>query len=97
MLVDFKDENLRQVEIDPHADCGHGYGVTKVFRKRMQSIRAAVDERDFYALKSLHFEKLENRGNERSMRLNDQWRLIVEIVGEAPKKTVWIIGIEDYH
>jgi toxin HigB-1 len=98
MEVDYKDENLRRVEIDPNADCGHGEAVTNGFRKRMQSIRAALDERDFYALKSLHFEKLKgNRDHERSMRINDQWRLIIEIVGEAPNKKVLIVGIEDYH
>ena len=97
MLADFKDENLRRVEIDPTADCGHGEAATKAFRRRMQSIRAALDERDFYAQKSFHFEKLKGEGGLRSMRLNDQWRLIVEIAGEAPNKTVWIIGIADYH
>jgi proteic killer suppression protein len=98
MLADFKDENLRQVERDIAADCGHGQAVTKMFRRRMQTIRAALDARDFYAQKSLHFEKLQGRrDHQRSMKLNDQWRLIVEILGEAPNKTVWIIGIEDYH
>jgi len=64
----------------------------------MQSIRAALDERDFYAQKSPHFEKLQGkRDHQRSMRINDQWRLIVEIMGEPPNKKVWIIGIEDYH
>jgi proteic killer suppression protein len=97
MLADFKDENLRRVEIDATADCGRGEAVTKAFRKRMQSIRAALDERDFYAQKSFHFEKLKGGDGLRSMRLNDQWRLIIEIVGEAPSKTVWSIGIADYH
>lgn len=98
MLADFKDENLRRVEVDPAADCGHGQTITKAFRKRMQSIRAALDERDFYNQKSLHFEKLEGkRDHQRSMKLNDQWRLIIEIIGDAPNKTVWIMGIEDYH
>ena len=98
MDVDYKDETLRKAEIDPSADCGHGEAVTNGFRKRMQSIHAALDERDFYAQKSLHFEKLKgDRNHQRSMRINDQWRLIVEIVGEAPKKKVWVIGIEDYH
>jgi proteic killer suppression protein len=97
MEVDYKDENLRKVEIDPTADCGRGEAVTNAFRKRMQSIRAAVDERDFYAQKSLRFEKLKGREHQRSMRLNDQWRLILELVGKAPDKVVAIIGIEDYH
>jgi proteic killer suppression protein len=93
-----KDDVLRQVEIDANTDCGHGEAATNGFRKRMQSIRAALDERDFYAQKSLHFEKLQGkRDHQRSMRINNQWRLIVEIVGEVPNKKIWVIGIEDYH
>src|SRR6478752_1665389 len=96
MDVDYKDENLRRVEMDPNADCGLGEGVTNGFRKRMQSIRAALDERDFYAQKSLHFEKLRgSRAHQRSMRINDKWRLIIELVGEASNKRVLIVGIED--
>jgi proteic killer suppression protein len=69
MLVDFKDENLRLVETSLAADCGHGQAITKMFRRRMQSIRAALDERDFYAQKSFHFEKLQgNRDHQRSMK-----------------------------
>jgi toxin HigB-1 len=49
-------------------------------------------------MKSLHFEKLKgSRDHQHSMRLNDQWRLIVELDGKAPNKTVVVIGIEDYH
>jgi proteic killer suppression protein len=98
MDVVFQDELLQHVEIDPSVDCGHGEAVTNGYRKRMQSIRAALDERDFYAQKSLRFEKLKGkRDHQRSMRINDQWRLILEIEGTAPKKTVRIVGIEDYH
>ena len=72
--------------------------IVRAFRKRMQQIRAAADERDFYSLKSLHFEKLKgNRQDNYSMRLNDQYRLILRLEGEAPKKVVRLIGIEDYH
>jgi len=96
--VEFKDAALQRVESDINAQCGQGQVVTNDFRRRMQQIRAAADERDFYAIKSLHFEKLQGkRDHQRSMRINDQWRLIVEIVGEAPKKKIRVIGIEDYH
>jgi toxin HigB-1 len=92
------DDNLREAETNPDADCGHGEAVTNGFRKRMQSIRAAVDERDFYVQKSLHFEKLQGaRAHQHSMRINKQWRLIVELKGEAPNKEVCIVSIEDYH
>ena len=72
--------------------------VTNVFRKRMQLIRAAPDERDFYALKSLHYEKLQgDRSHQHSMRLNQKYRLILEYEGEGADKTIVIVGIEDYH
>jgi toxin HigB-1 len=64
----------------------------------MWIIRNAVDERDLRELKSAHFEKLVgDREGQYSMRLNDQWRLILEIEGKAPKKKVTIVEIADYH
>ena len=94
----FKDESLDQLEKDANYDAGHSQAIVKAFRKRMQYIRAAIDERDFYALKSLRFERLKGqRSNQHSMRLNDQWRLILEITGEGSIKKLAIIGVEDYH
>jgi len=96
--VEFNDATLRDVEADANFDGGMSKGIANTFRKRMQQIRSALDERDFYALKSLRFEKLEGkRQHQRSMRLNDQWRLIIEITGEAPKKRILVISVEDYH
>jgi toxin HigB-1 len=95
MKVQFADERLGRLETDAQFDGGYPAGVVKAFRKRMQMIRSAPDERDFYALRSLHFEKLKGtREGQRSMRLNDQFRLVMEIEGD---KTVRIYGIEDYH
>jgi len=97
MEVDFDDDDLAKVERDSTATVGRGESVDKGFRKLMQVIRAAVDERDFYAMKSLHFEKLEGSDTERSMRITKQWRLIVELRGEAPKKRVGVLRVDDYH
>jgi len=64
----------------------------------MQQIRAAEDERAFYSMRSLNFEKLKgNRSQQHSMRINDQWRLILELRGSGKKKVVKIIEIVDYH
>lgn len=98
MGAQFRDERLNRLETDPKYDGGFSQAVVRAFRKRMQMIRAAPDERVFYQLKSLHFEKLQgNRSHQYSMRLNDQWRLITEFEGNAPQKTVVIMSIEDYH
>jgi proteic killer suppression protein len=97
MDVEFADDQLDRLETDASFSAGWESGIVKGFRKVIQVIRAAPDERDFYALKSLHFEKLEGRDRQRSFRLNKKWRLIVELVGEAPNKKVRVLGIEDYH
>lgn len=92
------DALLRRVDEETRYTAGLAPAVVKAFRKRMQLIRAAVDERDFYGLKSLHFEKLKGRrSHQRSMRLNDQWRLILELEDSPRGATIVIVRIEDYH
>jgi proteic killer suppression protein len=98
MDVGFDDPDLDRLETDRNCTAGHDASTVKGFRKVMQVIRAAPDERDFYAMKSLHFEKLKgDRSHQQSLRLTKKWRLIVELEGNAPNKVVRIKGIEDYH
>lgn len=98
MDVEFADEALAKLESDPTYTGGHAPALVKAFRKRMQLIRAAVDERAFRALKSLHFEKLKgNLDGQHSMRLNDQWRLLIRLEERATARMVVIIAIADYH
>ena len=98
MDVAFKDQSLDRLETDASFSAGFSDAIVKAYRKRMQQIRAATDERTFYAHRSLRFEKLlGDRDGQYSMRLNDQWRLIVELRGEAPSKVVYVVEIVDYH
>jgi toxin HigB-1 len=98
MKVHFRDDDLDRLEIDPAFNGGFPDAIVTAYRKVMHIIRAAPDERTFYALKSLRYEKLKgSRSHQRSMRLNDQWRLIVELSGKADQKVVYIVSIEDYH
>ena len=90
------DRRLERVERDAGATLGAD--VDKAFRRRMQLIRNAADERDFRALKSLHFERLKgNRSGQCSMRLNDQWRLVLEFEPDGQGKVVVVVRVEDYH
>jgi toxin HigB-1 len=98
MEVEFDDDDLDRLEIDAQYTAGHSQEVVRAFRKRMQQIRAFRDERDFMAVRSLNFEKLKgNREGQHSIRLNLQWRLILEIRGVHPCKVIGIIEIVDYH
>jgi proteic killer suppression protein len=96
MRLLFRTEALRQLEETDSPEFSES--VTERYRSRINLIRSAPDERDFYALKSLHYEKLSgDRARQRSMRLNQQWRLILEIEGDGADKLVAIVAIEDYH
>jgi len=97
MEVEFDDSDLDRLETDPQFTSGYAPAIVKGYRKAMQYIRAARDERDLYAGKSFHFEKLKGRELQRSLRLNLQWRLIVEIEDGAKGWRVRVKGIEDYH
>lgn len=99
MEILFGDYDLDQLEIDPDYSAGWPQPIVKAYRKRMQMIRAAPDERDFYKWKSLRFEKLEGkRKHQHSMRLNDRYRLVLELLKDNPRGTIArIVGIEDYH
>ena len=97
MEIEFTDPHLDSLETDPDAG-GYPEGITKAYRKRIQAIRAATDERDLYAIRGHRFEKLKgDRAHQHSMRLNDQMRLILEIKPSTPKNIIVVIGIEDYH
>ena len=97
MLVRHADHKLARLETELNYSAGFDQSLVRVFRSRMQLIRAAADERAFYALKSLHYEKLKGqRKHQRSMRLNKQFRLILEIE-ESQGRSVVVISIEDYH
>lgn len=93
MEVRFRDESLSRLEVEDD-DGGYPPSIAKSFRKRMQVIRAATDERVLRAWKSLHFEKYEDQY---SIRLNDQFRLLLDFEGEAPNKVVVVVKITDYH
>jgi len=97
MEVRFRDASLDSLETET-GEARWPPGVVKAYRQRIALIRAADDERVFYGLKSLHYEKLKgNRKHQRSIKLNDQWRLILELEGEGVERVVWIVAIEDYH
>jgi proteic killer suppression protein len=101
MDIVHNDDDLESLEFDPRFTGNLSQGLVKAFRKKMQAIRGAEDERDLRTQKSNHFEELQGkRKGQYSIRLNDQYRLIIQFLkhgGSAPKKKVMILGIEDYH
>jgi toxin HigB-1 len=91
-------KTLRRIDEEADFDGGFSPGVVKAFRVRMQSIRAADNENDLRALKSLHFEKLKgDRKGDYSIRLNKQFRLTFQIEEGDDGNRIVVLAIEDYH
>ena len=99
MEVTFADADLDRLETDEETKTKLDKGIVFAYRNRMRLIRDALDERDIRAVTSpKNFYKLSrDRSHQHAFRLNDQWRLIIEIKKGNPKNTIQIVSIEDYH
>jgi toxin HigB-1 len=98
MEIRFQDAEYERMESGLPCIGRWSVAILKAYRKRINFIRQAQDERDLRAWKSLRLEKLGgDRKEEYSIRLNDQWRLILQFEEGNLHNTVIIIGIEDYH
>ena len=99
MRFKFDDDDLQRLYNDPDFRLPRlGSDVTKQFRKKMQLLASAKDERDLYALRGLHLEKLvKKRAGQHSIRLNDQFRLILRFTTDREGRLVTVLEITDYH
>jgi proteic killer suppression protein len=98
MQIVFADESLALVETDDAGRTGLPIAVIKAARRKLTVLRAAIDDRSLRNWKSLHYEKLRgNREGQRSIRLNDQYRMVFTLDELTDPKTITVIAIEDYH
>jgi proteic killer suppression protein len=98
MDIEYRNPDLEQLVTDDSVGGAYGVAVIRGYRKVINFIKAAKDERDFRSMRSLNFEKLKgDRDHQHSMRINKQWRLIVEIKPGDEKNIIEVVDIEDYH
>jgi proteic killer suppression protein len=98
MLFRHADKTLKRIDEEPDFNGGLAENLVRAFRMRMQLIRAAANENDLRAVKSLHFEKLKgDRKHQYSIRLNNQFRLILEFEPSDRGKVAVVVGLDDYH
>ena len=98
MDVEFEDSRLALIETPRAAETRLPVAVIQSARQKLNVIRAAPDERTLRNWKSLHYEKLKgNRTDQRSVRLNAKWRLVLRLDDTCHPNKVTVISIEDYH
>ncbi|MDN6246656.1 MAG: type II toxin-antitoxin system RelE/ParE family toxin [Corynebacterium casei] len=95
----FDDDELQRMANDPNFNSKKwSSDLVKAYRKKIQILTSATDERDLRALKSLHLEQLKgNRIGTSSIRLNKQYRLILQFKSDESGRTVIVIELVDYH
>lgn len=98
MKFAYDDPDMKRLASDASFNGEFAAEIVKAYRKRMQQVSSASDQRDLIAIRSLRFEKLKgDRSHQYSIRLNRQWRLIFEIENASDESVIHIVGIEDYH
>ncbi|MDE0065585.1 MAG: type II toxin-antitoxin system RelE/ParE family toxin [Acidimicrobiaceae bacterium] len=99
MKFEFEDDDLRRLYEERDFVLPRiGPDVTKSFRKKMGFLANAESESDLRSYRALRFEKLKGgRVGQHSIRLNDQWRLILRIGKDAEGHLLIVVEIVDYH
>lgn len=98
MKVRYSDDQLPLIETNQAHKLRLPVEIVQASRRKIRFLRNAVDERDLYATKSLHYEKLSGgREGERSIKLNRQWRIILEIDRDSDPLEVVIKEISNHY
>lgn len=99
MRLRFATDELRRLFEDPaYVSPRLGRDVIRSYRKKVGFLVAAASELDLRNYRALHFEKLRgDREGQHSIRLNDQWRLILRLETDGEGRVLIVIEIVDYH
>lgn len=98
MIVHFDSNDLERLATDEGYVGRFPQTVIPAYRRLIRLMSSVRDERDIRANPGYRLEKLKGRrSGQHSIRLNDQWRLIIRIEDGAPEKTVYVAEIVDYH
>lgn len=99
MKIEYGDEDLRRLaEEADFRPRQWGRDLVVAYRKKIYVLASALDERDLRAMRSLNLEKLKgDRAGQYSVRLNDQFRLILTFHTVDDGRVVVVLELVDYH
>ena len=98
MKIEFADKRLALIRTDRAHELGLPFAVIKSCREKLTFIEAAPDERSIRNWRSLRYKKLEGDKNaRRTIRINDQYRIVFVIDDETHPPVLTILEIGDTH
>lgn len=97
MDVVFHDKKLELIETEQAQDTKLPIAVIKSCRQKFVFLRSIADERDLRNWKSLCYEKLQgDRDEQRSIRINKQWRLVFQLDKDVKPTKITILAVENH-
>jgi plasmid maintenance system killer protein len=98
MEVDYGNEDLRRLANDAGFSIGLPRHVESLYRTRITYLMAATDERALYAMAgSLNYKKLKGQDRLRTIRVNQKYRIKLEVVESAEGNVLRILDVGDFH
>ncbi|MEI8015433.1 MAG: type II toxin-antitoxin system RelE/ParE family toxin [Nitrospira sp.] len=98
MKIQFQDTRLALIRTDRAFETKLPFGIIKSCRDKLVILEAAPDERTLRNWKSLRYEKLKgDREGQRSIRINDQYRMIFTLDESQAPPILNILEVRDYH
>lgn len=99
MRIEFGDDDLRRLYEDENFHHPRlGADLVRQYRKKVNFLYSASDLRDVANYRALRFEKLQgDRDGQHSIRLNEQWRLILLVSSDDEGQVLEVVEIMDYH
>ena len=99
MRVYYNKRELEQVATDKsHQPKSMHRDVVRAYRKTIGLLTAATTRQDLAAMRGLRLEKLKGeRRGQYSMRVNDQWRIIVVFQSDDAGEAARVLELVDYH
>ena len=98
MKIEFEDEGLARIWGGEAHKLGLPISVIKAARRKLVLLEQAPDERTLRNWKALNYKKLSgDREGERSVRVNDQYRIVFTLVETERPPIVRITEIGDTH
>lgn len=99
MRLVFLDDELRRLYAEPDFHLKRfGLDLVRAYRKQVGLLASVGSEPELRKFKGARLEKLKgDRVGQHSIRLNDQWRLILSFRTDDEGKFVVVTEIIDYH
>ena len=98
MKIQFQDTRLALIRTDRAFETKLPFGIIKSCRDKLVILEASPDERTLRNWKSLRYEKLKgDREGQRSIRINDQYRMIFTLDEFQAPPILNILEVRDYH